>query len=664
MLKVAENFYQLSDDPSAWIAEISHIFSEKFPELAEFGVEVKLSKVNPEIGFALGSITVFSDVNEVHIPIIIREKKLAPLDIFEYKKVYYPLKASKVMNILYAGKLGTPVTAVPTERAVYPVMIGEIMPPPFGLGPRAEYYTEVRALPKVASSLFSSISNTVFSEDVKKTYDKFMKIAQSLSLIDTVKSILDKLLSLQSGLISAKSYLKNEIRRVRRNAFLIKKIGPDQYQIIFNPINTISMSSVVVNSDGLIKLLTALKYDVPAAFTDLDTGKVIYFTPEMQQLVPIVLEKIDAQPVTSPGRYVFVTANGKIIRGLVIKNLFGGWMLWSDPYAISDSLYGVKESDYVEKTPFVDECSPGQTILLRIIACNNSIGLGPIKVFRVISKRASCEVKPVMKLENAEFPKLVGKILTITGKYGDFPIKIEINPFKKNGDKIINLQKSAIGEIEVTICGAPIDILPVTYEVTLPTNEQEFYDYLALFKRPVNVEYLGDETYMIVSNGEKYKIDNTEKFILSLISMMIPKDIATKIASAAKSTKKLTLLGPSLMNKQQISFEKIAVTGQRIKDILGVNDDLIKSAILTGEGLTIDTVFALNLITPQNIQKFIESVPLIREVVNYLAKLLIFTRLGFKEFSEEDLSYLMKKLDEIADKLESLKIIYKLKSTA
>jgi len=663
MLKTSENFYQLSDDPSSWIPEISHIFSEQFPELAEFGAEVKLSKVNPEIGFALGSITIFSDVDEVHIPIVIREKKLAPFDIFEYKKTYYPLKSSKIINILYAGKLGSPVAAIPTERATQPTMLGEIMPPPFGLGPRAEYYTEVRSLPKGASSLFLSISKSTFSEEVKKAYDKFIKIAQSLSLVDTVRTILDKILSLQSGIVSAKSYLKNEIRRVRRNAFLIKKIGPDQYQIIFNPINEISMSSAVVNSDGIIKLLTALKYDIPTAFTDLDSGKVIYFSPEMQQLVPIILEKIDGQPVISPGKYVFITANGKIIRGLVIKNLFGGWMLWSDPYAISDSLYGVKESDYIEKTPFVDECSPGQTILLRIISCNNSIGLGPIKVFRVISKRASCEAKPVMKLENAEFPKLIGKILTITGKYGDFPIKIEISPFK-NENKIINLQKSAIGEIEITICGAPVDILPVTYEVTLPTNEQEFYDYLSLFKRPVNVEYLGDETYMIASNGEKYKVDGTDKLVLSLISMTIPKESAMKIASATKTVRKLTLLGPSLTNKKEIPLEKIGVSSQKIKDILGISDDLIKSAIVSREGLTIDTVFSLNLITPQNIQKFIESVPIIRETVNHLAKLLIFSRLGFKEFSEEDLSYLMKKLDEIADKLESLKIIYKLKSMA
>jgi hypothetical protein len=448
---------------------------------------------------------------------------------------------------------------------------------------------------------------------------------------------------------------------VRRNVFLIKKVGPDAYQITFTtqgqvfPFNTIT-----VGSNGIIKLLTALKYDIPAAFTDLDSGKVIYFSPsENQALVPIILEKINGQIVDKPGRYVFVTANGRIIRGLVIKNLFGGWMLWSDPYALADTLYGVKESDFVDKTPYNRECSPGQTVLIRVISDDgsNSIGFGPIKVFRVLSKRASCKFPAVTRLDNSEFPKLIGNIITISGKLGDYPISVNINTQPEDSDKPISLCKKESGEIEITLNTPNVDILPVTYEVTLPENEQEFYDYLSLFKRPVNVEFLGDGTYLISSGSDRYNIPDSDYLVLSLISLSIPKESAMKIASSLEKTRKLTLLGPQIINKKEFILEKSAM--DKLKTILGIDDNLIKAAIAAREGLTLDTVFSLNLINPSNIQKFIENVPLLRETVSYLAKLLMFTRLGFKELPEEELTYLIKKLDEIADKLESLSIIYK-----
>jgi len=659
MLKVAENFYLLSDDPASWINEISHIFTEKFPELTEFGIEIKISKINPEIGFALGSITLFSDTDEVHIPIIIRNKKLAPFDVFEYRKIYYPLKSSKIINILYAGKLGVPASPVPVERAARPTMIGELTPPPFGVGPRGEYYTEVRELPK-AASLFTAISRNVFSENVKNVYDKFIKIAQSLSLVELVQKILDRIMSIQGGLLSAKSYLKNEIRRVRRHAFLIKKTGADAYEIVFNPIGEVCPKSIVVNSEGLIKLLNALKYDIPTVFADLDSGKVIYFSPVLQPLVPIVLEKVNGQPVNSSGRYVFVTANGRIIRGMVIKNFSGGWMLFSDPYAIADSLYGVKESDYIDKTPYNRECSPGQTILLRVIASDrsNAVGIGPVKVFKVFSKRATCQVKPVDSSTISSLDKYIGHVINICGKYGDFPVKIVINTTNE-GEAPLSVRKTELGEIIIEINTWNFDILPVTYEVTLPTNEQEFYDYLMLATRPVNVEYLGDETYLIVSGPDKYQVSGKDKFVLVLTSTNISKENAMKIASILEKHKKLTLIGPQIINKK-VSLEKTGMSSQKLKEFLGIDDNLIKSAIISGEGLAIDTVFSLNLINPQNISKFIESIPLIRATVNELAKLLIFVRLGFKEIPEEELAYLIKKLDEIADKLESLRLIYKI----
>jgi len=104
--------FELSHDVSDWNEEILKNFYEQVSYLPrEIGVNVVIKNVDENKGYAKGSIVVFFNGKQINFPIIVRDYKLSPFDVFVYKEkdkdVYYPASEDGVKKVLMSDQLAT-----------------------------------------------------------------------------------------------------------------------------------------------------------------------------------------------------------------------------------------------------------------------------------------------------------------------------------------------------------------------------------------------------------------------------------------------------------------------------------------------------------------------------------------------------------------------------
>jgi len=83
--KIAE--YELSKDVTDWNEEIMNQFFETMHFLPkEIGVDIVIKNVDENSGYAKGSVVVFYADKKINFPVIVKDYKLSPFDIFVTKK--------------------------------------------------------------------------------------------------------------------------------------------------------------------------------------------------------------------------------------------------------------------------------------------------------------------------------------------------------------------------------------------------------------------------------------------------------------------------------------------------------------------------------------------------------------------------------------------------
>ena len=104
--------FELSHDVADWNEDILKQFYEQVNYLPkEVGVNVIIKNVDENKGYAKGSIVVFFNGKQINFPIIVKDYKLSPFDVFVYKEkdkdCYYPASEEGVKKILMADQIAT-----------------------------------------------------------------------------------------------------------------------------------------------------------------------------------------------------------------------------------------------------------------------------------------------------------------------------------------------------------------------------------------------------------------------------------------------------------------------------------------------------------------------------------------------------------------------------
>jgi len=122
----------MSDNQDRWPQEVMEEAYRQLPYLSDFAVHVSMDRADEERGYALGSIEVQSNTQQtpdemerlgttktVQIPFVVREKKLAPLDIFLSNGKYHHLVEGRLRAAMFRGDTFDAVRDRPPEPNLY-----------------------------------------------------------------------------------------------------------------------------------------------------------------------------------------------------------------------------------------------------------------------------------------------------------------------------------------------------------------------------------------------------------------------------------------------------------------------------------------------------------------------------------------------------------------
>jgi hypothetical protein len=135
--KLAGMLTRLSDNVDNWQQEIMQEAYKQCPFLSEFTPAVVLDKVDEERGFAFGSVEVrpksamtVEERNEAglgiaHIPVVVKEQMLSPLDVFLCGKKYFHMTEARLREALFRPE---PFDAA-RLRPYDPSLINDLQPP-------------------------------------------------------------------------------------------------------------------------------------------------------------------------------------------------------------------------------------------------------------------------------------------------------------------------------------------------------------------------------------------------------------------------------------------------------------------------------------------------------------------------------------------------------
>ena len=130
--KIAE--YELSRDVSEWNEEIIKQFYNDVNYLPkEMGVDVSINAVDDNKGYAKGSIVVFYNNKQINFPVVVKDYKLSPFDVFIHNDgktpKYYPASLDNIKKVLSSDEIATlenywgkggPIPGVKSTGGVYP----------------------------------------------------------------------------------------------------------------------------------------------------------------------------------------------------------------------------------------------------------------------------------------------------------------------------------------------------------------------------------------------------------------------------------------------------------------------------------------------------------------------------------------------------------------
>ncbi len=596
---------ELSRDVKNWFSEIFEAFISKFPQLQEYGIDIKISKVDPETGSGIGTITVFSNDKQITVPIIVRNFKLAPFDVFEYDGQFYPLTFARLMNIFLATNIGAVSAPVKTDQAISQVSIGRELP--------TGYFAEVKTLSKAGGKIspFRKIAHTVYKQDIENSLELFSKYADGLSIYKLKKNLI--------GRPDVKDVLASAKKSLEERTFLIKKETENRYLVKVAFSGNSKIDEFFVDSDGFNSCFNFLSNDHKAK---IDQGKHLIVSFNKRACHPIVKDIIPAFEVRCPGKYLFPTANGKLIRGYVFKSFTGEWLFWNESYyCLSPSLFGIKECGDIPSKFRNYNIRPGKCYFIRFLPDRV---FGPFYIVRI------------------SIDKNRNKIKEIFGSFGLYRIKIDL---LDDSEEIIAVKKDG-NEMKISFSKI-IDILPAEVIIDLPKNKTDFETYFNYVFPSLKIEPKLDGGFIISYQSSQIVVDNSPEleFVLRGVFNVASRE-ASKIAKYASVKPSVTLLNVDLPVEKVFIPKEASAKEKIVKYLISEIDfpRLIKYASTIKDTVTLDTIFTLSLMRPHNLFEFIQLVPILKFVASKLAKLLLFVRLGLKNIDEEALSYTMRQL--------------------
>ena len=661
-----ESLTKLPQDMDLWAEKIITIIKQKIPEAKELKVSVSFLKQDEEMGVATGAATMFDKkINKtVYLPIIVKNFTMYPLDVMMVGNdtteggvdvVPFDLDAFREVleNSSPFGALSKPMDRL--KQMYMNPAASTIHPPTY----RHVYAGE-------GGAILTAIKGDVEKEDVETLKDSIKENKDKLKGYDKNSNLgtLKKALDVESehddddGNTDAGDALKVKVAFIRKVAAHTSEtvtVGGE----VFTPTKVLNKIPAHTESEN-----DELKFE--ATTNNVSAVEVAGDTKSMGRVVDVGSMEYSFA-VTSVEDYKGLTHRGVFFKSSLnpfLGRRSGPMFVNSDFYSNDhkgNALINTDDTDtskYLQFSSRIDALQTGMTIAIYNTCVGKDLEKSmeisiPLKIDRVQigdhSIKALCSdelgQKLILHVSKDSCPEGIPTHSNSKQVFGSISKENGMNTLYVNSSsKFIILGSS------IRLAGAPSSVIKTA------SRSGEATKVRVLGRSDSTFALRGGQTEKMAS-VLKWDHNNlkAEEATFILASKDCPLD---KIASALRIAG--SNLGETAIYGLNPVMFKVAETKDNLKEARQeiaskIKCNLFKEASSIADGQIVDSVLSLNFINESNIGKFINFIPLLKQSAGALARLVLASRLGVEELSNNDVTKAMQSLTNVIKSLEKMK---------
>jgi len=589
------NEIELPEDHSQWTQKISEVLFSEVPELSQFPSQLLIDKFEPVKLYAKGSYVFDVNGNKVVFPVIVKGKKLQPFDVFLLNDQWHPLDKDLLSELMMSGEIGQPVEPPPE---FYMTQLENQSPP--SVNTRGA----IMGTEKVITA--SVVTETGKKELVKALNDSNLK--EKVASNKAAKKIYTEALKAEP---SSKGLLK---------CAMVKRCGP-RNAVIYTATKTGKFDTKTMDLSEAKKFIKQAFGD--KAYLDfIKQGSVMRaYSPvpafTMRELKAMV-DKV-AMEIDEPGPMQALTQSldkkpTVIIRIRKIDNMDGaprhglGAMMPGGLFKMVKSMLGMGSG----MGP-MDGSGPG-------CAEFNERPMNDLKRddLTVPITAPGEGVEPIKVQKVMELP--MGKVLIGSGQVsGGMFCGVLLDKYDSSKTAAVNESMKMLPKgYEVVYLPANTQFVKISGVADVIQTKDEFLQKAAALGRRyhVTIRKAGPEYHIKMANNDSMLCSNKDVAMFVLRSHGIEKEAAERYlreSEAFRPVNVLFLRDP--FAKTAFVFKASAV-------------DWMKIAADIDDEESVDSVLSLGFLTPENISKYYEYLPVFKTVLSKLAQMLVSLRLG------------------------------------
>lgn len=631
---------RLGDSVDAWPQEIVQEAYKQLPFLGRFDAHAVLDKMDEERGFAFGSIEVTpkgerapSRLSKVHIPVVVKEQMLQPLDIFIHGKRYSRLSEPRLMASLFKPETFDKVVPRQPEP-----MIGQELFPPTSAGG----YGNVGM--KTGSAELAGVVPLLPQLDGRVLNTHSDRIKEATRDPDLVTAYANGDEGVQAALLSALSLGATDT--VKTASALVDAIPPDVVQMKRMP-----------NGNYLVK------------WAAIDA-----YAPQQQEVPPDQAQQMagpgqlgeqmgqEGEVTAAPG----AEAGGELMQEEEdtedrVADQFGIWRVQDN---MGHQLVGwvfPKVYDFSMKSLPVQLFNNGSqyafqdAIAGRVVGKATDLPKGPPQGYGALYTVKDGTAKvflPLRVISTFQTPEGQTQFISQTDDGEQYTFYFT--------DMLKELTQVAEGQIAVP---SLYSWMPLKAETEL-VSDPSLLMKTASRKWSATAELRGDGSTYSWSGPAIAKLARDEtKFVdrsqATWVGALIGiRPDAMKVALDRADTSK-TISFDGLRQPTPLA-EKVAAARTLVKAELSSlevpirNYFLLKEASVLDDAMMADKILGLGFINSENVATFVDMLPSLEETSSKMAELLLAIRLGIKEVPETAVERMLVALDDVVHGLRSL----------
>lgn len=625
-------FANLGQNPDDWQHDITRLAYDQIPfVMSKYRTRIKLQRTDPSKGYAYGFIVVN---DKATIPITVHDFEMDPLDIFYIGDKPYPLNERRFDEMLFNSKLmGGPKDVSDLDSSIYTGMY----PPHTG---KYVYSAAKPMTPSKFGAFLEVLSGRVREADIKK-------LGASLLEPDTHAGIyanrLTRVLEKFGELKAIK--LSNPLNQVPTNIYQLIQKSPSEFLLRFASDRHWDPREGTVSRAAVFKQFGEKIGE--AALTNNEftwTEGVRPWTPAVWEDEADRLE--NPKKLSKPGYYRARTEGGVNLKGWFFPKVVGldggdtGLSLLSDTmtYALQDDIYGFEEQSAEGNEPpstFIEtagergcfQLGDGK-VTLPLVIQNPPVDFGTHVICEVsddLGMPYTLEIVPSVEgIEKSRKPNtfLVSNLL----------------PWFRVGRSMVRAQDDATPKL--------------SSEAIKRAGEK-------MNKSTATLRYDADGSYTLVGDvgalsGKTHSVDRYRtKF--ALVGLGMTPQRADMALAKAKDAGMIHIFGSKVPQTAAEKYgEDLKRAGRKDELILTLRPGLLKEAAVIDDEATLDRVLSLNLITPENMQSYLDGLPIFDEAIQRLAQLLILSRVGQKNLPQIAIKRTMEGMEQVTQTLKDI----------